>query len=137
MKHSYLIIFTIFLINLSCSTRDTDPIQVTIVGNWKIVKIHYSDSGDYTFSNCEEENKLVFNENLTAIATEPNDDIEEGVCVDEIENYNYSIENDKLIITNNNNHISEFNFELSETTLKYWRTSNSGRIFTITWERID
>jgi hypothetical protein len=136
MKNYYLIIFALFLLNLSCSTQETDNTPVTIVGNWKIVKIHYSDSGDYAFSICEEENKLVFNENLTAIATEPTDEIEEGVCVDEIENFSYSIENEKLIITNNNNYITEFNFELTETTLKYWRTSNSGRIFTITWERI-
>lgn len=128
----------VFLILLACSSNDAqqEDIPVSIIGTWKIVKIHYSDSGNYVFSNCEAENKLVFNENLTAIATEPNDDIEDGVCIDEIENYTYSIENEKLIITDNNNNISEFNFALSETTLKYWRTSSNDRIFTITWERV-
>jgi hypothetical protein len=137
MKNYYLIIFALFLLNLSCSTQETDNTPVTIVGNWKVTEMQYSDSVDYSLAGCELEIELEFRENLTATANEPNDDIEDGVCIDQYYNFEYILTEQNLTIIQNNIQ-TEYNYELTSTTLKYWRTNSNNNITsTKSWERID
>jgi hypothetical protein len=136
MKNSYLVIFTLFLLNLSCSKQENDAAPVTIVGTWKIAKIQSSETGDYPVTGCTAEIEIEFKENLTATANEPDDDMEDGVCVDEYYDFDYSITDEYLTI-NHNNIVQVFNYELTNTTLKYWSTDNNNVTSINSLERID